>query len=217
MQNYKRCYVGWRNPTWHSFARNANWKQAWTYRPTVEELAERQQRKRGWGINGCCNFARKAWAIFKQAMNWGKSLKGWSDFILMDLYTDLVSPRNKTLDQRVWRHSDPWRPTNIYFANNLVRTVHTGHIPAGDLVAIRAHWLSSLKDSTTYFTFLAMKQNDTVVAAQCSCVPGQEEACSHVPALMFYLEDKWGRKTCMSLLTHHPLGDYSNGTCLLNE
>ena len=37
-----------------------------------------------------------------------------------------------------------------------------------------------------------MKQNGTVVAAQCSCVAGQGEACSHVAALMIYLEDKMG-------------------------
>ncbi len=38
-----------------------------------------------------------------------------------------------------------------------------------------------------------MKQNGTVVAAQCSCV-GQGEACSHVAALMFFLEDKMRQK-----------------------
>ena len=61
-------------------------------------------------------------------------------------------------------------------------------------MAIKAHCLSSLKASTTYFTFLAMKQNGTVVGAQCSCVAGQGEACSHVAALMFYLEDKMRQK-----------------------
>ena len=45
-------------------------------------------------------------------------------------------------------------------------------------MAIKAHCLSSLKASTTYFTFLAMKWNGTVVAAQCSCVVGQGELCS---------------------------------------
>ena len=72
--------------------------------------------------------------------------------------------------------------------------MHAGHIPANDLVAIKAHCLSSLKASTTYFTFLAMKRNGTVVAALCSCVAGQGEACSHVAALMIYLEDKMRQK-----------------------
>ena len=60
--------------------------------------------------------------------------------------------------------------------------MHAGHIPANDLVAIKAHCLSSLKASTPYFTFLAMKRNGTVVAAPCPCVAGQGEACSHVAA-----------------------------------
>ena len=41
---------------------------------------------------------------------------------------------------------------------------------------------------------LAMKQNGTAVAAQCSCVAEQGEACSHVAALMLYLEDKMRQK-----------------------
>ena len=45
-------------------------------------------------------------------------------------------------------------------------------------MAIKAHCLPSLKASSTDFTFLAMKQNGTVVAAECSCVAGQGESCS---------------------------------------
>ena len=45
-------------------------------------------------------------------------------------------------------------------------------------MAIKPHCLLSLKASTTDFTFLAMKRNCTVVAAQCSCVAGQGESCS---------------------------------------
>ena len=72
--------------------------------------------------------------------------------------------------------------------------MHAGHIPANDLVAIKAHCLSSLKASTPYFMFLAMIQEGTVIAAPCSCVAGQGEACSYVAALMFYLEDKMRQK-----------------------
>ena len=61
-------------------------------------------------------------------------------------------------------------------------------------MAIKAHCLSSLKASTTYFTFLPMKRNGTVVAAQCSCVAGQGESCSRVAALMLNLEDKMRQK-----------------------
>ena len=81
-----------------------------------------------------------------------------------------------------------------YFADDLVRNLHAGHIPANDLGGIKAHCLSSFKASTTYFMFPAMKRNGTVAAAQCSCVARQGEACSHVAALMFYLEDKMRQK-----------------------
>ena len=111
----------------------------------------------------------------------------------MDLYTYLVSSRNKTFDREGLKAFKLLKAYK-YFADNLVRNVHAGHIPADDLVAIKAHCLSSLKASTTYFTFLALKRNGKVVAAQCSCVAGQGEACSHVAALMFYLEDKMRQK-----------------------
>ena len=68
--------------------------------------------------------------------------------------------------------------------------MYTCHIPASELVAIKAHCHSSLKAGTTYFMYLVVSQNDTAVAAQCSCVAGQGKACSHVAALMFYLDDR---------------------------
>ena len=132
-------------------------------------------------------------AMFKQATNWSKTLKGLSNFTFMDLYIYLVSSCNKTFDRESLK-AFKLLTAYKYFADDLVRNVHTGRIPANDLAAIKAHCLSSLKASTTYFTFLAMKQNGTVVAAQCSCVAGQGEACSHVPALILNLEDNMRQK-----------------------
>ena len=104
---------------------------------------------------------------------------GLSGFTFMDLYTYLVSSHRKTFDHECLKVFRSLKACE-YFADDLVRNVHAGHIPANDLVAIKAHCLSPLKASTTYFTFPAMKRNGTVVAAQCSCVAGQGEACSHV-------------------------------------
>ena len=56
-----------------------------------------------------------------------------------------------------------------------------------------------------YFTFLTLKGNGKVVAAQCSCVAGQRRAC-HVAALMFHLEDKMRQKD-----THLPADMSSAG------
>ena len=152
-----------------------------------------QQRKRGRGIDGCRNFARKDTSYVRTGHELEQNSQSLSDFAFMDLYTYLVSSRNKTFDRESLKAFKSLKAYK-YFADDLVRNVHAGHIPANDLVAIKAHCLSSLKASTTYFTFLAMKQNGTVVAAQCSCVAGQGEACSHVAALMFYLEDKMRQK-----------------------
>ena len=41
------------------------WKQARTDWPSVGEVEERQQRKRGRGIDGCGNFARKDTSYFR--------------------------------------------------------------------------------------------------------------------------------------------------------
>ena len=93
--------------------------------------------------------------MFEQATNWSKTLKGLSDFTFMDLYTYLVSLCNKTFNCESLKAFKLLKAYK-YFADDLVRNVHAGHIPANDLVAIKAHCLSSLKASTTYFTFLAM-------------------------------------------------------------
>ena len=97
----------------------------------MAEVAERQKHKHGQGIDRCRKLGRTR-AIFKQATNWSKTLKGLSDFTFMDLYTYLVSSRNKAFDHESLK-------AYRYFADDLVRNAHAGHIPANDLVAIKAH------------------------------------------------------------------------------
>ena len=108
----------------------------------------------------------------EQAKDWNKSLKGLSDFTFADLYTYLVSSRNKTFDHESSKAFKSLKAYQ-YFEDDLVRNVYTCHIHASELVAIKAHYHSSLKAGTTHFTYLVLRQNDTVVAAQCSCVAGQ--------------------------------------------
>ena len=90
-----------------------------------------------------------------------------------------VSSRNKTFDCESLKAFKSLKE-HKYFVEDLVRNVYACHIPANDLAAIKAHCLSSLKASTTYFTFLAFGWNGDVVTAQCSCVAGQGEACTDV-------------------------------------
>ena len=136
----------------------------------------------------------------------------------MDLYTYLLYSCNNTFDReslKTFRLLKAYK----YFADDLVRNLHAGHIPANDLGGIKAHCLLSFKTSTTYFMFPALKRNGTVnvVAAQCSCVAGQGEACSHVAALMFYLEDKMRQKDMHLPADTSSTGSLQHGMCLLNR
>ena len=124
----------------------------------------------------------KARAILEQAKDWTKVLTGLNDFTFMDLYAYLVSSRNRTFDRESLKAFKSLKAYK-YFSDDLVRNVYACHIPNDELIAIKSHCFSSLKASTAYSTFLALKQNGRVVAAQCSCVAGQGEACSHVAAL----------------------------------
>ena len=109
--------------------------------------------------------------MFKQATNWSKTLRATS--LLWSCIRTLCRHTTKHSIVRVCFKAFRSFMAYKYFAGRLVRNAHAGHIPANDHVAIKAHCLSSLKASTTYFTFLAMKRNGTVVAVQCSCVTGQ--------------------------------------------
>ena len=120
-------------------------------------------------LMGALTLLVRTRAMYEQGTNWSKTLKGLSDFTFMDLYTYLVLSHNKTFNRENLKAFRSLK-TCKYFADYLARYVHAGHIPANDLVAIKAHRLSSLRASTTHFTFLAMKWNGTVAAAQCSCV-----------------------------------------------
>ena len=124
-------------------------------------------------LMGALTLLVRTRAMYEQGTNWSKTLKGLSDFTFMDLYTYLVSC-NKTFNRENLKAFRSLK-TCKYFADDLDRYVHAGHISANDLVAIKAHCLSSLRARTTHFTFLGMKRNGMVVAAQCSYV-----ACSNV-------------------------------------
>ena len=56
-------------------------------------------------------------------------------------------------------------------------------------IVVRAHIFSSLKAKATYIVYVSFKASGDVAAASCKCVAGKEEACSHVAALLFYMED----------------------------
>ena len=58
-----------------------------------------------------------------------------------------------------------------------------------DAVVIRCHCFSSLKAKKVYVVHLVVKKSGDVLSASCTCVAEKGEACGHIAALMFYLED----------------------------
>ena len=113
----------------------------------------------------------------------------------------LVSSCNKTFDCESLKAFKSLKEYK-YFAEDLVRNVYACHIPANDLVAIKAHCLSSLKANTTYFTFLLSDGMVKLLLYSVRVLPGREKH-----ALMFYLEDRMRQKN-----THLPADASSTGT-----
>ena len=58
-----------------------------------------------------------------------------------------------------------------------------------DAVAVRCHCFSSLKAKKVYVVHLVVKKSGDVFSASCTCIEGKGDTCSHIAALMFYLED----------------------------
>ena len=76
-----------------------------------------------------------------------------------------------------------------YFKDGFVRNVWSNSHKETQLVAVRAHCFSLLKAKTTYTVYVMFKKDGTVVTAECNCIAGKGGACSHVTALLFFIED----------------------------
>ena len=76
-----------------------------------------------------------------------------------------------------------------YSSDGLVRNFWAHSVEETEMMIIRAYYFSSLKAKTTYTAFVAFQHNGDVVYAECKCVAEKGGACSHVAALLFYLED----------------------------
>ena len=57
------------------------------------------------------------------------------------------------------------------------------------LLVIRCHCFSSLNAKKVHVVHLVVKKSGDVLSASSTMVEGKGEACSHIAALMFYLED----------------------------
>ena len=96
--------------------------------------------------------------------------------------------QEKTLDEESMKAYKSLKAYK-YFADSYIRNVWAGEPQEqDDAIVVRCHCLSSLKVKKVYVVHLVKKSGD-VLSASCTCISGKGEACSHIPALMFYLKD----------------------------
>ena len=55
-------------------------------------------------------------------------------------------------------------------------------------MAVRANCFSSLKAETTYTVYVMFMKDAVVVTVECNCIAGCGRACSHIAALLFFIE-----------------------------
>ena len=104
----------------------------------------------------------------------------------MKLYQYLINSTDSTLDRESMRAFKSLKAYK-YFADGLVRNVWAHHLE--DQVVVSRYRPSSLKAKTTYTVYVVIKTTGDVVGGAHNCVAGKGEACSHVAALLFYLDD----------------------------
>lgn len=121
--------------------------------------------------------------------SWTKSLASLADFTFMHLYHYLVNSKEKTFDEEGMKAYKSLKAYK-YFADGYIRNVWAGEPQEqDDAVVVRCHCFSSLKAKKVYVVHLVVKKSGDVLSAACTCVAGKGEACSHIAALMFYVED----------------------------
>ena len=121
---------------------------------------------------------------FKAIHQWTKDISPIRGYWFMKLYQYLINSTDSTFDRESMKAFKSLKAYK-YFADGLVKNVWAHHLE--DQVVVRGYCLSSLKAKTTYTVNVVIKTTGDVVGGACNCVTG--EACSHVAALLFYLDD----------------------------
>ena len=120
----------------------------------------------------------------------------------MQLYHYLVNSKEKTFDKK---SMEAFKSLTAYqyFADGLVTNVWTHHLQREDssLVIVKGYCFASLKAKTTYTVHVLLKTRGEIVGGACTCVAGKGQACSHIAALLFFLED-WKQKDSTTLPSH---------------
>ena len=138
--------------------------------------------------------------VLKSLPSFDSVTEGWSkdfkavlvEFHFMHLLTYLVYGRDKTFDMdsmRAFRSLKGYR----FFVDGFVKNVWTHAFPEKNGVAVTyvrsyVHHSMSCDPSLQVFVALNSTKGD-VYSAQCNCVAGLGQACNHIAAVLFYLED----------------------------
>jgi hypothetical protein len=121
-----------------------------------------------------------------EVQDWGKNLASLENFNLIRIFDYLVKSRNHKLDQQRLKAYISLKAYK-YFDDNVVTNVWSSTLQG--MIMLKAHCFSSLKAKSTYDVFISWTKDGNIVACKCSCVAGKGEACSHVAAVMFHLEN----------------------------
>ena len=127
---------------------------------------------------------------FEEIRSWTKDLSSLRDLTFVQLYNYLVSSKEKTFDKDSMNAFKSLKAYK-YFADGLISNVWTCHMQqeGRDEVVIKGYCCSSLKAKATYTVYVVLQTTGKVVGGACNCVAGKGQTCSHVAALLFYLED----------------------------
>ena len=110
------------------------------------------------------------------------------DFTFRQLYDYLVNSKDKSFDRK---SLDAYKSLKVfkYFSDGFVQNVWSHNHKETQLVAVRAHYFSSLTAKATYMVYVMFKKDGDVVTAEGNCVAEKGGACNHVAVLLFFIED----------------------------
>jgi hypothetical protein len=119
---------------------------------------------------------------------WTRDISSLTDCNIIQIYKFLISRKSK---DNIFRDDCLKAFKSLkaykYFSDGLVQNVwaHT----SDKFIAIKAFCFSSLKSKAVYSVSVIFKRNGDIMTGECQCVAGKGETCSHVAALLFYMED----------------------------
>ena len=127
---------------------------------------------------------------FNEIRSWTKDLSPLTHFTFMQLYHYLVNSKDKTFDKKSMEAFKSLKAYQ-YFSDGLVTNVWTHYLQQEDKnkVVVKGYCFASLKAKTTYTVHVVLKTDGEVKGGACTCVAGKGQACSHIAALLFFLED----------------------------